>query len=1488
MGGLKAKRQRGTTESLQRDALCKDCSRREGGEANARFSYDEQSALQTIDRGGSRSDRCPECRRHHRTATSGLEVAYIDLETLGEVRDRDNPTGPLGGLGPLPDRHEPRLEKVDLQDFQFGMTDADAMETLGHLASKKQVLVLEAGTGTGKSTLAPFRMMEPPPGAPIRLCDRGPIIVTEPRRQAATGVARFVAEKLCGTPVGPGFRVGYQVAGDKQHDPSCQLVYVTDGTFINWLGDGTLAHISTVVIDEAHERSENIDFILGMLRHELPKHPHLRVVIASATINSREFIEYFGGDEEVAHQEVEAVKSFGYGKPLFARAEIPDLEKWIAEHWPERYGPPEKDREPEDLRATTRALHELRFEGTVGDDWKSAMPVAIADQVLKLAREAPPGDILVFLPTRAQIEAAMGRITAGLDDDKTVVYELLASTPTAIKELALAPGGENRKIVVSSNLAETSLTVEGVRYIVDSGLIAQSEWDPEIAQSSVPTRRHSRAGLMQRWGRAGRSAPGWVFPMYSEEELHGGDFPESTAPGSARASSESLLLKAKARGIDEPRDLVWPTSFEHPRIKRDEEGQRAARNFVREMERGSNVIHENGSVDDDGHLTLMGREAERFPGSPATSMAVAMADQLTCVPEVVMGLAALDGQRLLGPAGLLHYDKSWPAAWRVEAAERHRALATGCRDDLQLAIRALALAQRDGAGTARWWLNSEVVEGIVTKTETTLGALSPMMKESATRPLDMRLVERARAVITRAFGSTRYQRVDDETFRSVSQPDTDILGVVDSAELISAPDTFLALGIYRPEESDRAYLSNLIEPTEWAIGTSLEPLELLDAVARCKDEHRESGERENAMVDLMARLPVGTRLKVPKQAGKPLRLICTPWEKPVDDAAEEDPSEADTDFDPNASGGPLPSEAEHRTTVQDPRDAETNDEPGTATELAEEVEPLEFEADPGDVDESDIEVLSGVRGESIRINGYTLDPTPVARFEKDWRDEKDQGDPGRHQGVSWGETIDLIVGGPVEDHSSTLTTLAREDRGGRFLLGPHDRKSKNYQRGRVPPVALEPRDRSLPERIGQGTKVTATVLPGANGIPEVCLLRFLLRTLEKSDTRELARQPGAKREPFWPAVACSHSNDAGYAQFEIAGPQLTQRFGVKADDVKPGDELLISLAPTMPDEIALDIRSDEVGQFAQEHQGYMRVIERQGERRLVGTRRQLSLPDVRELAGLVDEEAWERQVYAWWAATSCRSAGATFGLDDAVAEAAEDRHVPVPEHLIAPLRGALKAEISSGFDDVEVAVRPAGEAVISGASAESVGAVSERLARLASAPAVQVNIVEKDAGRIIGKGGRNIKELGARPGILWVSLERSVLLIVGESAALLEAVSGISAALDGARAVLEIPADGHGRLVGAKHATRKRLLSESGCTDAHAIPGSNRWELRAPSTDQLEEFHGLASAIVSPCKLVEIEEQQTVVRDAHTQTVIGNWRDDLVDWRWPARDEGVS
>lgn len=982
---------RGQSASYMRAFTCKDCQReierleaglaeleRSGGtksqlkKARAELAarrdkavYNENWARNLVERGGSRSDRCKDHRLKHRTNIQGMAVAYIDLQTVGEVADRENPSGPLGGLGPLPVAHEvvPGTS-FDLQEVKVGMTDAHVTEMIT-LLREKRVLILKAGTGTGKSTFAPYRLMDPPPaslrnlppGAPFaRLTDLGPIIVTEPRVQAAVGVATFVGGTMSGAGgVGPGFPVGYQVSGDRNHDEACELIYVTDGTMINWLREGRLSRIGTVIVDEAHERSTNIDFIMGYLKQELARYPHLRVIITSATFNTDFYQEYFGGPEVASVMEVPAEKTFGYGMPLFpaldtaedgeediydrwadeslplSRQQPRDEDAFIRQHWPARYAPPLGTDDvvagtdagwEEDVWDTTAKLIDLRYGGRVPvEEWRERMPGEMAKFVIQLAKGLDEqeifGDILGFLPTKRTIEPVCEEIERALGKAyRDNVFPLISTLPPDRQRKALAKRrkGDPRKIVISTNLAETSLTVEGVRFVVDSGVIAQSEWDPELARGGIPTKPHSQAGVKQRWGRVGRKAPGWVFPLYSKGQYL--DLAQDTPPGSARENLEALVMTAKMGGIDDVVGFPWPAAFQPATTELDASARDARGVFLRELARADLALRAGGAVDGDGHPTSFGKELTRFQGlgSTASALAVLYADRLACVPEVVTILALLEDTRLIGQRGLLQDDYEWPDEWRLEAADRHRGLATLCADDAELALLVAAAWERADPNAApwdqserrktwarQWWVSHEALMEAAVKRHETLLALSPAMKEDVKRFLEPALIGRARGVLTRTFAAHCYGRDDAGGFRNVHDPDV-VFTVED--DMLIVPQSPRVIALRRRESRTDNRVSSLVIVQPWALPASEsgtgepgvgEPEQAPDGAADAMRMIVAAAKSAPPQPELtralhyLASWPVGQRVRVEVADGEPARVANVvdhrdPFRRPQTDA----------------------------------------------------------------------------------------------------------------------------------------------------------------------------------------------------------------------------------------------------------------------------------------------------------------------------------------------------------------------------------------------------------------------------------------------------------------------------------------------------------------------------------------------------------------------------------------------------------------------------
>jgi HrpA-like RNA helicase len=731
-------------------ARCKDCQREQGA-AEATYSYTDAARRAQRERGESPSDRCPRHRLEHRRDIRSMPVPYIDVATVGTVADPLDPGGALGNLGPLPVEHERRSATVDPDAFDFGIKDQHVRDLLAALADGKRVAVVAAGTGSGKSTFLPFRLLHPPSGAALHLAAHGPIVVTEPRVFATTDVADMVSRRLGGAEVvGAGSDVGFRVRGKPAYDAGCRLVFMTDGSLINWIRDGALARLGAVVIDEAHERSRNIDLILAILRAELPRHPHLRVIIASATIDPDFFVDFFGGPSEVAVLDIDARKSFGYGEPLWPGVPFGEL----APAWGDAG----------ELAAAERAAG-LRVLGGPIDRaaWRDDMPRLVAEQLARIALGTPSGDALGFLATERQIIDARDRLR-GLVGDAADVYGLLRSASEEEQRAAREPrpDGAKRRLVIATNIAETSLTIDGLTYVVDSGLICQSEWDPVSGTRRLPIKPHSRQGVRQRWGRVGRNAPGLVFPLYTREQFDT-ELPASTPPEATRDDLEGLVLQAAAMGYADPRALSWPaagTGGADEKARREAEVR--ADGFALELDRAVAALEARGALTEDGDPTATGLELLAFTGSMVEAAAIAAADQLSCPVEALTALAVLGQHPISGPRGLLRFDRGWSAPGRLAAIRRHESLRHGCQDDLDLVLRVFARWER-AADRSAWARRHAVGEEVLLKAQQRrdewLEFLSPGRAE-VRQPVRPALAGRVRAAFTHALADRRHERHD--------------------------------------------------------------------------------------------------------------------------------------------------------------------------------------------------------------------------------------------------------------------------------------------------------------------------------------------------------------------------------------------------------------------------------------------------------------------------------------------------------------------------------------------------------------------------------------------------------------------------------------------------------------------------------------------------------------------------------------------------------
>ncbi|MFB7549029.1 ATP-dependent RNA helicase HrpA [Streptomyces sp. NPDC056154] len=437
-----------------------------------------------------------------------------------------------------------------------------------------QVVIVAGETGSGKTTQIPKICMELGRGV------RGMIGHTQPRRIAARTVAERVADELK-TPLGEA--VGWKVRFTDQVNPDATFVkLMTDGILLAEIQtDRELRAYDTIIIDEAHERSLNIDFLLGYLARLLPRRPDLKVVITSATIDPERFARHFG--------EAPIVEVSGRTYPVEVRYR-PLLEE-------------------------------------EGDDADRDQITAICDAVDELQSEGP-GDVLVFLSGEREI-----RDTADALNKKnlrhTEVLPLYARLSHA-EQHRVFQRHTGRRIVLATNVAETSLTVPGIKYVIDPGNARISRYSHRTKVQRLPIERISQASANQRKGRCGRTSDGICIRLYSEDDFL--TRPEFTDPEILRTNLASVILQMTAAGLGDIEKFPFIDPPDHRNI-RD----------------GIQLLQELGALDPDEkdpkkRLTQLGRKLSQLPVDPRLARMVIEAERNGCVREVMVIAAALSIQ----------------------------------------------------------------------------------------------------------------------------------------------------------------------------------------------------------------------------------------------------------------------------------------------------------------------------------------------------------------------------------------------------------------------------------------------------------------------------------------------------------------------------------------------------------------------------------------------------------------------------------------------------------------------------------------------------------------------------------------------------------------------------------------------------------------------------------------------------------------------------
>ena len=468
------------------------------------------------------------------------------------------------------DAYLKRQAKLPRPRYDGTLPVHERLDDIKHAIANHQVTIICGETGSGKTTQLPKICLELGRGS------AGLIGHTQPRRLAARSVAERIAEELGGN---IGDTVGYKVRFNDNTSRDAYVKLMTDGILLaETQTDRYLTAYDTIIIDEAHERSLNIDFLLGYLKQLLPRRPDLKVIITSATIDAERFSKHFNNAPVLEVSGRTYPVDILY-RPLHAQDE---------------------------------------------DDAEIELTDAIVDAADELARLGK-GDILVFLPGEREIREAaeaLRKSTLRRDDE---ILPLFARLSNAEQHKIFHPSGAKRRIVLATNVAETSLTVPGIKYVIDTGLARVKRYSARAKVEQLHVEKISQAAARQRSGRCGRVSAGVCVRLYSED-----DFQQRSAftdPEIIRSNLAAVILRMAALNLGDVAEFPF---LEAP--------------DQRYINDGFQVLLELGAVSDQNELTKLGKQMSRLPIDPKISRMLLAAQKHDCVQEMLVIVSALSIQ----------------------------------------------------------------------------------------------------------------------------------------------------------------------------------------------------------------------------------------------------------------------------------------------------------------------------------------------------------------------------------------------------------------------------------------------------------------------------------------------------------------------------------------------------------------------------------------------------------------------------------------------------------------------------------------------------------------------------------------------------------------------------------------------------------------------------------------------------------------------------
>lgn len=492
-----------------------------------------------------------------------LDLGKGEYETSKKSTADNNTINPWTGKPYTPKYYEILAKRKNLPVWE-------KREIFQKIVMENQVIVLVGETGSGKTTQCPQLVLEYG-----FLKGNQMVACTQPRRVAAMSVAKRVADEM---DVVLGEQVGYTIRFEDVSGPKTVLKYCTDGMLLREaMADPLLERYGMVILDEAHERTLSTDILFGLLKEVIKQRPDLKVVVMSATLDAGKFQAYFDN------------------APLL---NVPGRQ-----HSVEIFYTPEPERDY--LEASIRTVIQIH-----------------------LIEE--PGDILIFLTGEEEIEDACRKILReasnfGPEVGELMVVPLYSTLPPSQQQKIFdtappprVPGGPpGRKVVVSTNIAETSLTIDGIVYVIDPGFSKQKVYNPRVRVESLLVSPISKASAQQRAGRAGRTRPGKCFRLYTEKAFKN-DLQPQTYPEILRSNLGGVVLQLKKLGID---DLVHFDFMDPP----------APETLMRALE----LLNYLGALDDEGNLTNTGSLMSEFPLDPQMAKMIIDSPKYGCSNEIL-------------------------------------------------------------------------------------------------------------------------------------------------------------------------------------------------------------------------------------------------------------------------------------------------------------------------------------------------------------------------------------------------------------------------------------------------------------------------------------------------------------------------------------------------------------------------------------------------------------------------------------------------------------------------------------------------------------------------------------------------------------------------------------------------------------------------------------------------------------------------------------